>query len=470
MERMLHLVWRRRWAFLLAFAVTLAAAALVTFSLPRQYETEAYVLITPGGQEPGSIDITQTSEVLTNTYAQVMKTREVASAVALRLPFRATAADVESAVEIAPVRDSQLIGITATARSPLRAQALANTYGAVFVAKVRVLGRSDRSLSRATLVGPAAPISSPSRPRPTLYLLIGAFLALCGGLLMVLLRETLDRRISVDPETTEVFGLPVIARIPERSPRRYAGRRNGGQAAAREDHAEAFRLLLANLAFVNDGVRPRTVAIVSPGVSEGKSTCAVRIAEAAGELGTHAAVVDADLRRPSIADMLEVEVGSAPGLSGFLDNNEPLTIEDVRVATESAYLHIVPAGRPPSNPAALLGSPALSIFQREIRAAFQLTIYDTPPMSIGADASLVAGMVEGVVLVVDVRKTRRTAVRRALDQLQRSQANVLGIVLNRVRVAEDYSYYGYYLESAGRGERSGRRAAFLADLEERHPA
>lgn len=440
-DQIFTLLWRRRWSFLLAFAVTLGAAAAVTFTLPKIYETEALVLITPDRE--GNFDITQTSEVLTTTYAELAETRGVVDAVRRRLPFQTTAGGVESSVDISPVTDSQLIRITVEERSPMRARAIANTYGQVFVQRVRRLGLRDGTGNAAGLAAPAAKIGSPSRPRPKLYMAIGFVLALCAGGLMAFLRHQLDRRLEVGSDTTELLGVPVIARIPERAVplRQSLVLARGRGDAADERLADAFRLLLANLSFVNRGARPATIAVVSAGEAEGKSTCSVSIGHAAAELGIKAAVVDGDLRRPSLSGMLDGDPAqSSQGLSGFLAN--PIAFDKMAIETSVPALRLIPAGNLSDNPAALLGSGALTIFERLVKTEFDLVVYDTPPMTVGADAALIAATVEGVVLVVDAKRTNRFAATRVVDQLRRSGANVLGVVINRASDQGDpYDYY-----------------------------
>ena len=441
LEQIFTLLWRRRWSFLLAFAVTLGAAAAVTFTLPKVYETEALVLITPDRE--GNFDITQTSEVLTTTYAELAETRGVVDAVLARLPFRTGAGDLESAVDISSIVDSQLIRITVQERSPVRAQAIANTYGQVFVERVRRLGQRDGTGNAAGLAAPAARIESAARPRPKLYLAIGFVLALCAGVLMALMRHQLDRGLRVGSDTTELLGVPVIARIPERAVplRQSLVLARGRGDAADERLADAFRLLLANLSFVNRGGRPATIAVVSAGEAEGKSTCSVSIGQAAAELGIKAAVVDGDLRRPSLAGMLDGDPSqSSQGLSGFLAN--PVAFDKLPIETSVSALRLIPAGDLSDNPAALLGSGALTIFDRLAKTEFDLVVYDTPPMTVGADAALIAATVEAVVLVVDVKRTNRFAATRVVDQLRRSGANVLGVVINRASDQGDsYDYY-----------------------------
>jgi capsular exopolysaccharide synthesis family protein len=109
---------------------------------------------------------------------------------------------------------------------------------------------------------------------------------------------------------------------------------------------------------------------------------------------------------------------------------------------------LLPAGPLPPNPAALLGAPALRQFDAEARERYRLVVYDTPPLSVSADASLVAAITDGVLLVVDARRTRRRTATHAVDQLRRANANILGVVVNRVDPAVHTSGYYYAADPA----------------------
>jgi capsular exopolysaccharide synthesis family protein len=241
---------------------------------------------------------------------------------------------------------------------------------------------------------------------------------------------------------TEVLGLPIIGRVPYGSGGSVERLLAGEVANDRESRAaaEAFRLLLANLTFANMGERPRTVAVVSSDEQEGKSTTALSLGRAAGELETQTLLVEADLRRPSLSAKAGGLVLGNVGFSSLLVHRSSLA--EATWTLPGANVDLLPAGPLPPNPAALLGSPALREFGDEAKEHYSLVVYDTPPLSVSADASLVAAITDGVVLVVDARRTRRRPATQAVDQLRRAHANILGVVVNRIDSASYGS--GYY--------------------------
>lgn len=427
-DQILFVLWKRRRTFVATFALVLAGAAAVTFTLPERYESSSYLLVSSGRTSASDYEATQTNQVLSKTFAELLQTRNTADAVAGTLSFPVSGPALQSSVQIEPIAQSQLIRISAQADSAERARETADAYASVFVERVE-----DDAVGASTSVDivvaeRAALELDPVRPRPLLYLLIGTILALFAAAAAALLRNRLDQRLEIPDGVTELLGLPVLGRIPQR----------GARAERDAQLADAFRLVLANLTFANLGGRPGSLAVVSAGEGEGKSTCALNIARSATELGTRVLLVDADLRRPGLTKLLGEEAAPTPGFSSLL-----LTPERVRSELEDsdASLHFVAAGPIPPNPAGLLGSDGLTHFERVGKELYDLVIFDTPPLLVGADASLISTHSEGVILVVDPSRTRRAPLAQAVDQLRRAQTNILGIIVNRVSETSAGYYY-----------------------------
>jgi capsular exopolysaccharide synthesis family protein len=437
----LALLWRRRWVALTTFVAVIAGVAIMTATLPKTYETTAYVLVNPSRPASTNFEQTQISQALLTTYAELLKSQNLADEVKRRLGAAQVGNPVKK-IGVEPVAESQLLKITGAGSSPRAAQTLTNVYTQVFQERTRELAQADASAGRASVAEPATLPTQPVRPRPKLYLLAGALLAALAAFGAALLAQRLDQRLDITDGMTEILGLPVIGRIPQGS----SGDDLvlvGGRPGDRESRAaaEAFRLLLANLSFANMGTRPTTVAVVSSDEQEGKSTCALSLARAAGELEIHTLLVEADLRRPSLTEKAGPGwIPSPVGLSSLLVRRALLS--EAASPLPESRVDLLPAGPLPPNPAALLGSEALRDFDTEARERYELVVYDTPPLSVAADASLISAHAEGVVLVVDARRTNRKLATQAVAQLHRAQANVLGVVVNRV----DSSAYvsGYY--------------------------
>ena len=445
-DQVLGVVWRRRLTFILMFVWVLVSVAVVTYSLPKTYSTSAYLVISSKKPSTSAFEAQQVSQVDTQTAAELLQTRNTANLVASQLPYSASGKDLQSRVDVSPIAQTQLVSITAHETSPRRAQELANTYPTAFI--------NAGSLSFARLsLGESAPlISDPTSPRPRLYLLIGGLLALVAATGGALVRDRLDRTVRIDEFATELLGLPILARVPERR-RLVPGK---STVATQQDlgFVESFHWVFANLALVSDRKRPASIAVVSAGDQEGKSTVCVAMAKAAQEILTGGVlVVDGDMRRPVLAERFGVAMVVERGLSDFLRRGmEPRArvshrrrgLDGFVTELPDSGIRLLASGPLPPNPPTLLGFSALDEFMVEARRLYEFVIFDTPPVSVGADASLIAVHTDGAVLVVDQGSSRRPSLEWSLEQLRRANVNVLGVIVNRVSRLGTLAYYDRY--------------------------
>ena len=423
-DHVLTTLWRRRGTFLLAFVAVMAAATAVTVSLPKVYSTVAYLWVTPGSQARSDFEATQTSQVLTRTYAELLQTRPVADAVAAALPYETTGAELQGSVKASPVSQSQLLAVEAEARTPARAQILANTYARVFRDEAERFETEGATRSRVTIASPATLPDSPVRPRPALYMMVAALLAAVLAMVVALLREALDKRLRLDRTATQVLGMPVLGRLPDR--RRARGAllpARGGGAGERLVPDESLRLLVANLSLARPGEMPHSLAVTSPTAHPGKSACAADLGLVWAEAGRRVLLVDADFDRRLLTRMLGLQ--DTLGLAVSIDERRPL--RDVAFRLGGTSLAFVPAGAQRPNPSALLSS--LSSLDSEAREQFDLILYDTSPLMVAADAPLVASVAEGSILVVSPN-TEHPIASQAMDQLLRARAEILGVVIS----------------------------------------
>ncbi|MGB9184665.1 MAG: polysaccharide biosynthesis tyrosine autokinase [Solirubrobacteraceae bacterium] len=435
-------VWRMRKTALLVALWAMAGVTAATLALPKQYATSAYLIVNTNKPTSSNFEAQQVSQVDTQTAAQLLQTLNTANLVARALPYHQSPQAVQSKVAISAITNTQLVLITASGSSPLAAQQLANTYADVFTARTApTVGFAKISVSE-----PAPLVQSPSSPQVKLYLLVGLILALGAGVTAAIVRDRLDDRLRIDPQVSELFGLPILARVPDVTAGRLRRRRLDDQDIR---FVEGFRWVLANLTFVNAGQRPKVLAIASAAKDEGKSTVSLAIAHAADEvLDGQVLLVDGDMRHRSLSQLIP-NGEAAPGLSDLLVRSS--VDESGRSLPQSVpgtRLRVLTAGRHPGQAPALLGGRALSGLIRIMRSGYELVVIDTPPLRAGADAALVAAEVDGAVLVVDARRSRRSAVNWSIEQLRRADVNLLGIVINRAPQTPVFDYgYGRPPES-----------------------
>jgi succinoglycan biosynthesis transport protein ExoP len=211
--------------------------------------------------------------------------------------------------------------------------------------------------------------------------------------------------------------------------------------------AEAFRMLQMNLRFARD--EPvRSVLVTSARTGEGKTTIAWNLAAAAASGGLSVALVEADLRRPSLADRYDLE--QAPGLAEALQGEVSISaaMQTILPIQGSAspighprQLHVIVAGQAAPNPWALMQSSVMVRVLEVLRKEHDIVIVDTPPLPHVADAISLLRHVDGVLVTASVNSTRGPEASRLRDQLQGLDANVLGVVANGGSTLSGYAAY-----------------------------
>ena len=199
--------------------------------------------------------------------------------------------------------------------------------------------------------------------------------------------------------------------------------------------AEQYRQLRTRLSLAEGASAVRTVLVTSPQKGEGKSITSANLAlTMAQELQRRVAIVEADLRKPSLQQLFGLAPG--PGLSDFLSG--AASLEEVMRYLPEQHLTVIPAGTTPANPAELLGSTAMRRLIDQLRTMFDRVILDTPPVLPLADVAILAPMVDGALMVVRAGYTPKPAIENALRAFDSSR--LLGVVLNESGLEDDYRY------------------------------
>jgi non-specific protein-tyrosine kinase len=200
--------------------------------------------------------------------------------------------------------------------------------------------------------------------------------------------------------------------------------------------AEAYRALAANLQFSSASGQLQTIGLTSAAPGEGKSTTVANLAIALAEGGRQVIVIDADLRRPGLHLLFGLD--NTTGLSNvLLAEGTPLPLQDTAVPG----VRLLASGPVPANPIEVLASRRLEYVLGQAQAQADFVLVDTAPAGALADAAVLAPRLGGMLLVVKAGATRRDLARRARDQLERVNANLLGVVL--IDVKGDDKLYRY---------------------------
>lgn len=495
----------RKWTILLTVAVTVATALFFSFRQTPIYVSQAKVVVTPANISASADP--QDPQLFLNleTEREVATSPEVAELAARDLPGRQSPQQLISGLTVQGSAETEVLAFEYAfpnaAEAQERSQAFAKAYldyrrqqvldqmlaaSNALQQRIRALdarlqdvnrrlGRADEDekpglqsqanllvtqisglqqrideltpadeLRVGTIIQPATRPSSPASPNHLRNGGLALFVGLVLGLGMAFLRERLDDRLRGRTDLETHGGAPVLAAVP-RVPNWKSDQDTPVITVAEPTSpaAEAYRTLRTSLLFTASQNGLKVMTVTSAREEEGKTSTTANLGVALAQAGKRVILVSADLRKPRLHRFFgQVNGGGLTELlAGELEPPRALA----RVGVEN--LRLLPSGPVPGNPAELLSSEAMRKLLEELRQYADFILVDATPVLGMADALALAAVSEGVLLVSDAEKARRSELKEVRHQLHQVNAKVLGIVLNNFDPSKARSYpqyYGYY--------------------------
>jgi succinoglycan biosynthesis transport protein ExoP len=283
---------------------------------------------------------------------------------------------------------------------------------------------------------PAPAPSSPQKGRNVLYGLLGGLLA---GVVLAWTIERFDDTIQSPDDIMSLPGLPFLGVIPL-IPRLPNSTLTEAITDNRTGFSDGLRVVRTNLMYGSPQLKPRVLVFTSASPGDGKSTVALGITLLLHEAQARVLLIDGDLRRPSVHTLLSLP--ASDGLSTLLAMPAP-----VKLSVSPGPLpgiDVITAGPTLTVSAARLGSENMKALIAQAKDSYDWVIIDSPPSLGLPDASVLATLADGVVIVCSGDKTPRQALAAVSHQLKSVGASVLGVVLNRVNMDRHSYYYGRY--------------------------
>ena len=302
-----------------------------------------------------------------------------------------------------------------------------------------------------SLFEPAVPPQWPIASKTKLIVAIASMAGVGLALGAIFLMEYLDTSLRWEEAGTQsVLEMPVLGVIPQQTSRKASLIFNPLSPVS-----EGVRTIQANIFLMRPDHPFKTLLLTSPGISEGKSFVLANLAVVLAAAGNRVIVVDSDMRRPTLHEYLDRP--NAIGLADVLRHANTVDAQVIPLQeTDYDGLMLLTAGRPPVDPATLLTSPRFQNLLAVLSQQSDVVLVDSPPVIGPPDATVIATLVEGTILVASVGQSRRELIEQARDRLLRQPGvHLLGITVNRVKSDGNYRYYGGATEKIAEGQGDG---------------
>jgi succinoglycan biosynthesis transport protein ExoP len=328
----------------------------------------------------------------------------------------------------------------------------------------------------------------PFTPNIKRNLAMALLLGLFGGLALVFLVEYLDNTVKGPEDVEKLVGLPSLGIIPflsadglKRKSDPYGSYRSYGAETEKPGEtlpevreielinhlypkfsiAEDYRTVRTSILFSHADSAPKTIAFTSTLPQEGKTATVSNLAVSFAQLEGKVLLVDADLRKPRLHKVFNVR--NINGLSSYLTGKN--TFDEVVQKTCIDNVWTIPSGPHPPNPAELLNSKRMRELLAQAKDRFGIVLLDTPPVLAVIDPVIISSLVDSTVFVVRAGKTTRRPLVRAVGEIRKSKADIVGVVFNEVKIGRQgigtpfYHYYQYEYETNETAKAEGERAS-----------
>lgn len=453
LRQYLEVVRRRKLIVVTIVSLALGAASALTLATTSLYEAETTIVVGQGTciVQPQNANAIQPFSA---TATELMRSTIVAQDVIRDLHLNMTPQQLLGSVSVSFNPDSAALKASVVNHDPLLAKAIADRLGVNFQRLVKLrLGKQAPAVPGAAATPPlTACIWDPAHvvpgrvePKPTRNLFVAGVLGLILGLLAAFLRDYFDRTLRTVEEIEHAFGVPVIGQIPTVKPANR-GERSRILWEENGDFAESFRGLRANLQYLAVQWPLKTILVSSPAANQGKTTVCASLATAIAQGGKSVVLIEADLRRPRLADTFGLP-RVRPGLTSVLVGHSqlgkatteiPLPPTPGQAKGQTQAITVLPSGPLPPNPSELVGSPRMRRLVDGLADLYDTVILDSPPLLPVADSLALAKLVDGVIIVVRSKSATRDDARAVRAIADRLGIHIVGVVVTDVPRRDHY--------------------------------
>lgn len=488
LRRLFQALLKHSWVIIVASVIgaILSLVSTVLFVTPMYQSTAMFyvnnnsVSVSDPSLSMSSGDLS-TSRNLVNSYIVILKTRESLNEVIEYAGVDRTYGEVLQMISAEAINKTEVFKVTVTSPDAQEAEKIANAVADTLPARISNIidGTSAKVVSNAIVAG------KPSSPSYSNNVLIGFMAGFLLSVAVIVLLDIFNITIRTEEDIARCCSYPVLAAVPDMAVASKGGysysydnktqskKKSSGAGTKKAPvligggmnfaASEAYKLLRTKLQFAfTDEKSSRVIGVSSALSGEGKSLSAINLAYALSQLDKKVLVIDCDMRRPTMAEKLNVR--KKPGLSSLLTGQIDIdgAVQQCGIAGEENAFDVIAAGQCPPNPIELLSSVKMERVLKTLQEqyGYQYIILDLPPVGEVSDAMAIAQQTDGILLVVRQKYCDRQVLGDTVRQFEFVGAKLLGVVYNctmdsgKGYYKKYYNKYGSnaYAVSSGKGQ------------------
>jgi capsular exopolysaccharide synthesis family protein len=451
LSRLFGALIKRAWLIgvVAVLCAVLTLVGTVLFVAPK-YESSTMFYVNNSSLSLGDMDVSistgdiSASKSLVKTYIVILTARETLNDVIDYAGVDRTYSEVKRMIQAEAVDSTEVFRVTVTSEDPVEAEQIADAIAYILPKRISKIIQG----TTATVVDSAILPLGASSPNYTKNTMLGFVIGLVAIAAVLVVLELLDNTVRQEDDITQVSNHPILATVPDMAASGkgsvYGSKKNKAGEEAKQNAPliggeisfsalESYKLLRTKLQFSfadEDGCR--VIGITSALSGEGKSLTSINLAYSLSELGKRVILIDADMRRPTLAKKLPIQ--KEPGLSSCLTGQRDLNnlLQNCGIPGNEKAFRVIAAGQNPPNPVELLSSNRMDVVIETLRKHYDYIIIDLPPVTEVSDVLAVANKLDGILLVVRQNVCNRVALNATVRQLAFVKAKVLGIVFNSI--------------------------------------
>jgi capsular exopolysaccharide synthesis family protein len=315
-----------------------------------------------------------------------------------------------------------------------------NLYDTFFTRIKQANDSLELDTANARIIDPAVAPSLPFKPRKSLLVTLALVLSVILGAVLAFLLDYLDSTFKGAEDVEDKLGLSMLGMVPLVKTKKKDDAPIYFLDSMQSGYAEAMRTVRTSVVLSGIDKPHKVIMLTSSVPSEGKSTSAINLAVALGQM-EKVLLIDGDMRKPTIAKVLNVPPNS-PGLSNVVAATS--TLEDCILHMDDANIDVLTAGLIPPNPLELLSSQKFAELIRSLSETYDRIIIDSPPTLLVSDSLIMSKVAQAVLYVIRSDTTAHNTARTGVNRLLAAKAPLIGVILNKVNMKKASRYYGTY--------------------------